>query len=95
MSEAITRSGVFSIPSGMKTFIQGEFALKAADGAAISTLKIRDNSGWSLSNFIARRGGEVGDYLVLLFNLKDRAVKIQLGDISLLDDLIPQETGAD
>lgn len=95
LSEAITRSGVFSIPSGMKTFIQGEFALKAADGAAISTLKIRDNSGWSLSNFIARRGGEVGDYLVLLFNLKDRAVRIQLGDISLLDDLIPQETGAD
>jgi len=95
LSEATLRSGVFSIPSGMKTFIQGEFALKAADGAAIGALKIRDCSGWSLSTFFARRGGEAGDYLVLLFNIKDRLVRIQLGDISLLDDLIPQEIGGD
>ena len=45
LSETILRTGVFSIPSGMKTFIQGEFALKAADGAAISALKIRGCSG--------------------------------------------------
>jgi hypothetical protein len=95
LSEAILRSGVFSIPSGMKKFIQGEFALKAADGAAVTALKIKDCSGWNLSSFFTRRGGEVGDYLVLLFDLKDREVRIQLGDISLLDDLMPQEIGAD
>lgn len=88
LSETILRSGVFSIPSGMKTFIQGEFALKAADGAAISALKIRDCSGWNLSSFFTRRGGEAGDYLVLVFNLKDRVVSIQIGDISLIDDFI-------
>jgi hypothetical protein len=72
----------------MKTFIQGEFALKAADGAAIGALKIRDCSGWSLSSIFTRRGGEAGDYLVLLFNLKDRVVSIQIGDINLIDDFI-------
>jgi hypothetical protein len=66
----------------MKRFIQGDFALKAADGVAICTLKIRDCNGWSLSSFFTRRGGETGDYLVLLFNLKDGVVRVQLGDIT-------------
>lgn len=88
LSDAIVRTGVFSIPSGMKTFIQGEFALKAADGVAIGNLKIKDYSGWNLSSFFARRGGETGDYLVLVFDLKDRVVKARVGDLGLLDDFM-------
>lgn len=89
LSEAILRIGVFSIPSGMKTFIQGEFAFKAADGAAIGNLRIRDCNGWSLSSFFTRRGGEVGDYLVLVFDLKNRIVKAHIGDVNLLEDFMP------
>jgi hypothetical protein len=33
VSEAIIKTGVFGIPAAMKEYIQGDFVLKAADGA--------------------------------------------------------------
>jgi len=70
----------------MKQFLQGDFVMIAADGALIEHLKIKDSSGWSLTRFFQRRGGEPGDSLVLIFDLSSRKVEARMGDKDLLDE---------
>jgi len=91
ISQAMIRTGVFTIPAAMKQFIQGDFNLKAADGVYIGNLKAKDFSGWSLSTFFRRRGGEPGDYLVLTFDLGSHEAKAYIGDEGLLDIFRPED----
>jgi hypothetical protein len=88
ISEAMLLTGVFGIPAAMKEFIQGNFALKTADGASIGSIRLKESSGWNLRHFFKRRGGEPGDYLVLVFNFKDRVVNIHVGDAGIMDDFV-------
>jgi len=90
LSSAMIRSGVFAVPASMRKFLQGTFSLRTADGALIGNLNIKDSSGWSLGSFFRRRGGETGDYLVLVFHLTKRQVVIHIGDQDLLDDFQPE-----
>ncbi len=93
LSHRITRNmletGVFSVPAGMRSNIQGKFALKTSDGASISTLKAKQSSAWSLTPLFSRRGGDPGDYLVLTFDLGKREAKAYLGQEDLLDQFRP------
>jgi hypothetical protein len=81
----MVRNGTFSVPSGVKKFLQGKFTLKAADGGVIGTLVIRDSSGWGLGTFYRRRGGEAGDTLLIVFDLKSQEALISVGDENLLE----------
>ena len=85
LSEGMVRNGVLSVPSGVKKFLQGKFVLKAADGVVIGTLAIRENSGWGLSPFYRRRGGEAGDTLLLVFDLSRRETLVSVGEEGLLE----------
>jgi hypothetical protein len=85
VSEAMVRNGVFSVPSGVKNFLQCKFTLKATDGGVVGTLVIRDNSGWGLGPFYRRRGGESGDNLLIVFDLKCKEALISVGDENLLE----------
>jgi hypothetical protein len=80
-------NGIISIPSALKNFLQGRFALKTADNSNVGVLVVRDNSAWGLGPFFTRRGGEVGDYLSIVFDLPKQEAVTQIGDASLIDEL--------
>jgi DNA-directed RNA polymerase alpha subunit len=90
LSQGVLNSGVFGIPAGMKEHLQGDFSLKAADGAYMGSLKVKDSSAWSLSKLFRRRGGEPGDYLVLKFDTTSREATAYIGDEDLLDEFRPE-----
>lgn len=87
LSEPSISSGVFSIPAGLKQFLQGQFPLRALDGFPVGTLVVSDFSAWGLSPFFRRRGGEPGDYLLMVFDLKSRETVVRIGGESLVEEL--------
>jgi hypothetical protein len=91
LSENLLFSGVCSVPSALKNFLQGEFALKAPDGSNIGTMVVSRTSAWGLRPLFSRRGGEAGDYLILLFNLAEKVVVAYLGDANILDEFQANE----
>ena len=80
------RSGVFSLPAAISRFLQGGYSLLAYEGASIGNLTAHGTSGWSLSPFYSRRGGEPGDYLVLVFDIASRVARVYLGQQELIDE---------
>jgi len=86
LSEAMIRSGVVGVPAAMRRFLAGEFSLKVEEGLSVGTLVVKESSAWGLGPFFRRRGGEEGDYLVILLDLSVREATIHIGDETLLDD---------
>jgi hypothetical protein len=86
ISAGTLRSGVFSIPTPLKPYLEGSFNLRLANGSNLGTIKIKGTSGWSLHSFFRRRGGEAGDYLALIFNLSSREATLSLGNENLLHE---------
>jgi hypothetical protein len=87
ISSGTLSNGIVSIPSALKNFLQGRFVLKTADNSNVGALVIRDNSAWGLGPFFTRRGGEVGDYLSIVFDLSKQEAVARIGDASLIDEL--------
>ncbi len=85
LSRAALTSGVLGTPSGLKRFIQGQFALKADDGMIVGKLGSRGGSVWGLGPFFTQRGGEPGDYLTIVFDLTSHVAVVRIGDESILD----------
>jgi len=88
LSKSVLQSGVIAIPSAMKDHLQGIFKCKTADGIQIGTINIKECTGWRLGSIFRRRGGEVGDHILLIFNILKRETKILLGDKDIIDDSI-------
>jgi hypothetical protein len=84
LSDAMITTGSFNVPKSMKRFAVGEFALKAADGSSVGTAVSKESGAWGLRPFFRRRGGEPGDYLLLVFDLAARVAVVSIGDASLL-----------
>lgn len=89
LSKGMIKIGFFYVPAAMRQFLQGDFKIKATDGSLIENLKIKDSKGWSLTRYFERRGGEPGDYLLLIFDLTSHEVEARIGDESSLDDFRP------
>ncbi len=85
LSEAMISSGVFTVPAAMKSFVSGEFLLKAEDGSPIGTVVVQESGAWGLGPFFTRRGGEPGDHLILVFDLAAHEAIAHIGDADLLD----------
>jgi hypothetical protein len=79
-------TGIFPVPGAMSNFLQEEFELLTPDCSHICRIKIKKYSGWSLARFFERRGGDVGDYMVLKFNVHQRQIQAYLGDSDLVDE---------
>lgn len=89
ISEAMIKSGVVGVPGAIKRFVAGEFILKTEDGLQIGRLVARDSNAWGLGTFFRRRGGEVGDYLVILIDQAIKEATVYIGDENLLDEFQP------
>jgi hypothetical protein len=85
VSEGMLSRGIVTIPTALKVFLKGRFTLMTDDNSNIGTLVLKDNSAWGLRPFFIRRGGEVGDYLSIVFDLSRIIATVQLGDASLTD----------
>ena len=93
VSEGMLKNGVFTIPAGMKKYLEGTYTLKTIDGVNIGSFRIKDNAGWSLGGFYRRRGAEEGDYMLMLFDIKSRVAWIALGeDEGVLEMFRKQDT---
>ena len=83
ISAAGERSGVLGVPGALKKLVQGSFTLSTEDGRVVGTLVVEDNM-WGLSPFYRRYGIEEGDYLVVVFDLQQRASTVIAGTQELL-----------
>ncbi len=89
ISDSILRMGNVSIPTSMKPYIEDNYSLKTADNVLIGELRIKESTGWGLKDFFNRRGGEVGDFLVIELNNKKNEGKVYLGNYELMDQFRP------
>jgi len=87
LSKSMISSGALSVPAAMKSFLQGEFTIKTADGARFGNLVTRESGTWGLGTYFRRRGGELGDCFLMLLNLQVREAIIYIGDEDLLDEI--------
>ena len=83
ISAAGERSGVLTVPGVLKPLVRGSFALSTEDGRPVGTLVVED-SMWGLSSFYRRYGIEQGDYLVIVFDVQQRAATVIPGTEELL-----------
>jgi hypothetical protein len=87
ISGSMLASGVCGIAGGFRDYVQGEFLLQTVDRSPVHTLTVRGTSAWGLKTFFTRRGGEEGDKLRLVFDLKHRTVTAEIGDDDILTPL--------
>ena len=94
LSEAMLNSGVFSVPGGLKDYLQGEFTLKSSEGTIVGTAVVKNAAAWGIGPFFRCRGGEPGDVLVIVFDLKAREAILSIGDDDLLEQFQPKQPEA-
>jgi len=95
LSQGSLNNGVVSVPSAMREFLSGEFALQAADGSSIGTLVCGETQAWGLGPFFRRRGAEAGDFMLIVLNRNERTATLSLGDETLLEEHQPQDENGD
>ena len=78
LSEGSLSNGIVSVPSGMKSYLQGEFGLLIADGQSVGRLVIKNTQAWGLGPLFRRRGGEPGDLFQIVFDTKQRLASVHL-----------------
>jgi len=80
LSKGSLSNGIVSIPSAMKSYLQGEFGLLIAEGQSAGRLVIKDTQAWGLGPFFRRRGGEPGDHFQIIFDTRQRLASLHLGE---------------
>jgi hypothetical protein len=83
LSSGTLANGIVSVPAGMKQHLSGPYELRVTDGAPIGRLVVKDSQAWGLGPLFRRRGGDPGDSLRILFNLKTRIATAELGQASI------------
>ena len=86
LSESAIKSGVIGVPSAVKDYIEGEFRLRTEENETVGRVVIKETSAWGFSAFFRRRGGEIGDYMLLLFDTKNMEITIRIGDKDLIEE---------
>jgi hypothetical protein len=79
LSSAALSTGVITVPSGIRRFIEGRYLLRTQDGSEVGTLVASGQAAWGLGPFFRRRGGEPGDVVMLTFDLQRHEAAVQIG----------------
>jgi hypothetical protein len=85
VSPNMISTGTFYVPANMRRFVDGEFALHTGEGTRVGTVTCGETASSGLGTFFRRRGGEPGDSLLLVYDLKTRVVVVHLGGTDLLE----------
>ncbi len=83
MSSATLANGIVSVPAGMKKHLSGAYELLVAEGVPIGRLVVKGSQAWGLGPLFRRRGGDPGDSLRILFDLKTKNAIAELGQASV------------
>jgi hypothetical protein len=83
LSSGTLVNGIVSVPAGMKQYLSGPHELRVADGVPIGRLVVKDSQAWGLGPLFSRRGGDPGDSLRILFDLKTKIAIAELGQASV------------
>jgi len=86
LSESMLIDGIFSIPAELKSFVQGSFPLKDAEGKSVGTAVVEGRYGRGLRPFFRRDGGESGDIVVIVFDLKAKEARLSIDDGDLIEE---------
>lgn len=89
LSSSVLATGIVHIPAGIREFIVERYALRTEDHEEIGSLVVSERAAWGLSPFFRRRGGEVGDVLVCIFDLRQRYVIARVGN---KESVLPETT---
>lgn len=85
ISKNMIKAGVCGLPSAIRRFVFGDFSIRDEDGSAIGRIRSRRTHLEGLSSLFSRRGGEPGDYLVLVLDLQAKEAAACMGDKGLLE----------
>jgi len=80
--------GHLTVPGKMRNLAGGAFSLCSEDGAGVGTLECEGRTAKGLRQLFRRRGGDVGDFLVLVLDTQAREAKAYLGGPMLLNDFM-------
>jgi Sigma-70, region 4 len=81
-------SFVIGLPSPIAHYVaERRFAARADDGSAAGTIAVNEvGTSWGYGPFLARRGADEGDVLLIAFDLAAGEVVLRLGDLHLVED---------
>jgi hypothetical protein len=74
------RSGVFSLPLGLKSLLKGEFSVQSSGTGSESIILADGDRLTGLHRPISVRGGEPGDVIVVTFDLRRVSAQLRFGD---------------
>jgi hypothetical protein len=81
------RSGVFSLPTGLKGIVSGQYFIQSSGTGFRSVISAEVDRLTGLHRPIAIRGGQPGDVVIVTFNLRQLSAELRFGEgISNADD---------
>lgn len=82
-------SVVIGIPSSIAHYVaERRFVARAEDGSSAGMIAVNESgTSWGYGPFLARRGADEGDVLLIEFHLAAGDVILKLGDVQLLEDV--------
>lgn len=83
VSPGTLANGIVSVPARMKKYLVGSYDLHVADGVPIGRLVVKDSQAWGLGPLFTRRGGDPGDSLRIMFDLKLKMAVAELGQAAI------------
>jgi hypothetical protein len=89
LSEGAISNGIVSVPSKMKQYLQGTHELRTADGQSMGQLAVKNSQAWGLGPMFRRRGGDPGDSLRIIFDLKTKIAVAELGQTANDETTVP------
>jgi len=87
LSHRILSDGRVYVPAGVRRFLGASYQLWDHGEWSAGELKLADGHICGVRQYLVRRGAEVGDWLLAIFDLPRRGVNLYLGDEDLLEDL--------
>mgnify|MGYP001490760345 CR=1 FL=1 len=87
LSRPAIDQGVLGIPSGVRRELHGRYRILGVESEP-GEVAVDRTSVWRLGGLLRRVGAEVGDALLLQFDLGPRTCVVRLGDDELLDEVL-------
>ena len=85
LSYSILQRGIFHLPPSLEKFVEGKYELYDTNRELLGTINVHNNNGWGLKPFFRRRGGDVKDTMVLVFNNLEAIAVILIGGLESSD----------
>lgn len=86
LSKSVIQTGSVGIPSSIQRYLQGKFIIKTGDGFPIGNLSTNGNRALGLISLFKRRGGDAGDFLLLVFDLNNKEAIATISEEGFIDE---------